>query len=44
MLTLRTLSLRGLHGYGIVQFIQQWSDSELLAQEGPLYPLSSGWS
>ena len=38
MLILRTLSLRDLHGYGIVQFIQQWSDNELLVEEGSLYP------
>ncbi len=35
---LRTLSLRDLHGYGIVQFIQQSSDNELLVEEGSLYP------
>ena len=38
MLILRTLSLRDLHGYGIVQFIQQSSNNELLVEEGPLYP------
>ena len=38
MLILRTLSLRVLHGYGIVQFIQQSSDNELLVEEGSLYP------
>jgi PadR family transcriptional regulator PadR len=38
MLILRTLSLRDLHGYGIVQFIQQSSDNELLVEEGSLYP------
>src|SRR5712691_10471239 len=38
MLTLRTLSRRDLHGYGIVQFIQHSSDNELLAEEGSLYP------
>jgi PadR family transcriptional regulator PadR len=38
MLILRTLSLRNLHGYGIVQFIQQSSDDELLIEEGSLYP------
>ena len=38
MLILRTLSLRDLHGYGIVQFLQQTSDNELLVQEGSLYP------
>ena len=38
MLILRTLSLRDLHGYGIVQFIQQSSENELLVEEGSLYP------
>lgn len=38
MLILRTLSLRDLHGYGIVQFIQQSSNNELLIEEGSLYP------
>ena len=38
MLILRTLSLRALHGYGIVQFIQQSSDNQLLVEEGSLYP------
>src|ERR1044072_1640466 len=38
MLILRTLSLRDLHGYGIVQLIQQSSENELLVEEGSLYP------
>ena len=38
MLILRTLSLRDLHGYGIAQFIQQWSENELLVEDGSLYP------
>jgi len=38
MLILRALSLRDLHGYGIVQFIQQSSDNDLLVEEGSLYP------
>jgi transcriptional regulator len=38
MLILRTLSLRDLHGYGIVQHIQQSSNHELLVEEGSLYP------
>ena len=38
MLILRTLSRRNLHGYGIVQFIQQSSGNELLVEEGSLYP------
>src|SRR5215469_11990213 len=38
MLILRTLSRHDLHGYGIVQFIQQSSENELLVEEGSLYP------
>lgn len=38
MLILRSLSLRNLHGYGIVQFLQQSSNDELLVEEGSLYP------
>jgi PadR family transcriptional regulator PadR len=38
MLILRTLSLRDLHGYGIVQSIQRSSDNALLVEEGSLYP------
>jgi transcriptional regulator len=38
MLILRTLSVRDLHGYGIVQFIKQSSENELLVEEGSLYP------
>jgi transcriptional regulator len=38
MLILRTLLRHDLHGYGIVQFIQQSSDNELLVEEGSLYP------
>jgi PadR family transcriptional regulator, regulatory protein PadR len=38
MLILRTLSLRDLRGYGILQFIQQSSGNELLVEEGSLYP------
>ena len=38
MLILRTLSRRELHGYGIVQSIQQSSNNELLVEEGSLYP------
>ena len=38
MLILRTVSRRDLHGYGIVQFIRQSSDDELLIEEGSLYP------
>lgn len=38
MLILRTLSRGNLHGYGIVQSIQQTSGNELLVEEGSLYP------
>jgi transcriptional regulator len=38
MLILRTLARSARHGYGIVQFIQQSSDNELLVEEGSLYP------
>jgi len=38
LLILRTLSVRDLNGYAIVQFIRQSSDNELLAEEGSLYP------
>ncbi len=38
MLILRILSRRDLHGYGIVQFIQESSNGELLVEEGSLYP------
>ena len=38
MLILRPLSLRNLHGYGIVRFIQQSSENEILVEEGSLYP------
>ena len=38
MLILRTQSLRELYGYGIVRFIQQSSENELLVEEGSLYP------
>lgn len=38
MLILRTLSKRNLHGYGILQFIQQSSGNELVVEEGSMYP------
>jgi PadR family transcriptional regulator, regulatory protein PadR len=38
MLILKTLSRANLHGYGIVQMVQQRSDSEILIEEGSLYP------
>jgi PadR family transcriptional regulator, regulatory protein PadR len=38
MLILKTLTRGNLHGYGIVQSIQQSSGDELLIEEGSLYP------
>jgi transcriptional regulator len=38
MLILKTLARRDLHGYGIVQRIQQASEDEILIEEGSLYP------
>ena len=38
MLILKTLSRSKLHGYAIVQTIQQASGDELLIEEGSLYP------
>lgn len=38
MLILKTLTRGNLHGYGIVQAIQQSSGDELLIEEGSLYP------
>lgn len=38
-LILGTLSLRDLHGYGIVQSIQQSSGRDLLVEDGSLYPI-----
>jgi transcriptional regulator len=38
MLILKTLSRGKLHGYAIVQSIQQSSDDEILIEEGSLYP------
>jgi len=38
MLILKTLSRGKLHGYAIVQNIQQSSGDELLIEEGSLYP------
>jgi PadR family transcriptional regulator PadR len=48
MLILKTLTRGNLHGYGIVQSIQQSSGDELLIEEGSLYPalqrmLKAGW-
>jgi transcriptional regulator len=38
MLILKTLTRSKLHGYAIVQTIQQASGDELLIEEGSLYP------
>ena len=38
MLILKTLSRGNLHGYAIVQLIQQVSGDEILIEEGSLYP------
>src|ERR1041385_1179006 len=38
MLILKTLSRSKLHGYAIVQTIQETSGDELLIEEGSLYP------
>jgi len=38
MLILKTLSRSNLHGYAILQAIQQKSGDEILIEEGSLYP------
>ena len=38
MLILKSLSLGELHGYGIIQRIQQISDGLLVVEQGSLYP------
>jgi PadR family transcriptional regulator, regulatory protein PadR len=38
MLILKTLTRGAMHGYGIVEFIQQSSDDILRVEEGALYP------
>ena len=38
MLILKALSLGALHGYGIIQRIQQMSDEMLRVEQGSLYP------
>jgi PadR family transcriptional regulator PadR len=48
MLTLKTLSLGPLHGYGIAQHIQRLSGEALRVEEGSLYPAlqrmqAKGW-
>jgi len=48
LLILKTVSAGPLHGYGIVQRIQQRSEEVLVVEEGSLYPAlhrmeSKGW-
>jgi len=48
LLVLKTLSRAPMHGYGIVQRIQQVSEDELRVEEGSLYPAlhrmeQAGW-
>ena len=38
MLILKALSWGSLHGYGIVSWLEQMTDSALLVEEGSLYP------
>jgi transcriptional regulator len=38
MLVLKALTRGAMHGYGIVEFIQQSSDDILRVEEGALYP------
>jgi PadR family transcriptional regulator PadR len=38
LLVLKTLTRGNLHGYAIVQAIQQTSEDEILIEEGSLYP------
>ncbi len=38
MLILKTLTRANLHGYAIVQIVQQTSGDEILIEEGSLYP------
>ena len=38
MLILKALSLGALHGYGVIQRIQQMSDEMLNVEQGSLYP------
>ena len=38
MLILKALTRRAMHGYSIVEFIQQSSDDVLRVEEGALYP------
>ncbi|MDE1176015.1 MAG: PadR family transcriptional regulator [Edaphobacter sp.] len=48
MMVLRSLQLRPMHGYALVQHIQYTSDELLNVEEGSLYPalqrmLKAGW-
>jgi len=38
MLILKTLALEPMHGWGIAERIQQWSDDVLQPNQGSLYP------
>jgi PadR family transcriptional regulator PadR len=38
MLILKVLDREPMHGFGIAQRIQQWSDDALMVGEGSLYP------
>jgi transcriptional regulator len=38
LLILKTLTIEPMHGYGIVQHIQQRSNDVLIVEEGSLYP------
>ena len=38
LLILKTLSLAGMHGWGISQRVQQMSDGEFAMNQGSLYP------
>ena len=44
MLILKTLTRGAMHGYGIVEFIQQSSDDVLRVEEGALTPRSIAWN
>ena len=38
MLVLKSLSLEAMHGWGITERLEQWSDSVLRLNQGSLYP------
>ena len=38
MLVLKALALEPMHGWGITERIQQWSENELSVNQGSLYP------